>query len=87
MISKRKKEYYDQLSKKRNDSLTSSKAHWSILKAFYSGAKIILIPPIIMGNKVIKNFREKATFLNNFFTSQCTPIVNFTIHNYVQNRK
>ena len=87
MISKRKKEYYDQLSKKRNGSLTGSKAHWSILKAFYSGAKIILIPPIIMGNKVIKNFREKANFLNNFFTSQCTPIVNFTIHNYVQNRK
>ena len=87
MISKRKKEYYDLLSKKRNDSLTSSKVHWSILKAFYSAAKILLIPPIIMNNKVIKNFREKTTFLNNFFTSQCAPIVNFTIHNYVQNRK
>ena len=60
MISKRKKEYYDQLSKKLNDPLTSSKTYRSILKTFYSGTKIPLIPPIIIDNKVIKNFREKT---------------------------
>ena len=60
MISKRKKEYYDQLSKKLNDPLTSSKTYWSMLKTFYSGTKIPLIPPIIIDNKVIKNFREKT---------------------------
>ena len=42
IISKRKKEYYHQLSKKFNDPLTISEAYWSILKIFYSGTKISL---------------------------------------------
>ena len=75
MISKRKKKYCDQLYKKLNDPLTSSKTYWYILKTFYSGTKIPLIPPINIDNKVITNFREKAIFLNNFFASQCTPIL------------
>ena len=79
MISKRKKEYYDQLSKKLNDPLTSSKTYWSILKTFYSGTKIPLIPPIIIDNKVIRNFREKANVFNIFFALQCMAIVNDSI--------
>ena len=74
MISKRKKEYYDQLSKKLNDPLTSSKTYWSILKTFYSCTKIPLIPPITIDNNVITNFREKAIFLNNVFALQCIPL-------------
>ena len=38
-----------------------------------------MIPPIIIDNKVITNFREKANFFNNSFASQCTPIVNDSI--------
>ena len=79
MISKRKKEYYDQLSKKLNDPLTSSKTYWSMLKTFYSGTKIPLIPPIIIDNKVIRNFREKANVFNIFFALQCMAIVNDSI--------
>ena len=79
MISKRKKEYYDQLSKKRNDPLSSSKTYWSILKTFYSGTKIPLISLIIRDNKVITNIREKANVFNSFFASKCMPIVNDSI--------
>ena len=79
MISKRKKEYYDQLSKKLNDPLTSSKTYWSMLKTFYSGTKIPLIPPIIIDNKVIRNFREKANVFNIFLALQCMAIVNDSI--------
>ena len=91
MISKRKKEYYDQLSKKLNDPLTSSKTYWSILKTFYSGTKIPLIPPIIIDNKVITNFRGKANVFNNFFASKCMSIVNdstlpFTIMYRTENK-
>ena len=57
MISERKKDYYDQLSKTLNDPLTSPKAYWSILKTFYGGTEILLIPPIIIDNNVITNFR------------------------------
>ena len=79
MISKRKKEYFDQLSKKFNDPVTNSKAYWSILKTFYSGTKIHLIPPIIIDNKFITNFIEKTNVFNNFFASQCMSIVNDSI--------
>ena len=74
MISKRKKEYYDQLSKKLDDPLTSSKACWSMLKTFYSGTKIPLIPPIIIDNKVITNFTEKANVFNNFLLHDVCPL-------------
>ena len=41
IISKRKQEYYDQLSKKLNDPLTSPKAYWSILKTFIVAQKFL----------------------------------------------
>ena len=46
MISARKEEYYIHLSKKLNNPSTSSKTYWSILKSFYKGYKIPLIPPL-----------------------------------------
>ena len=41
-----------------------------------------MIPPIIIANKVITNFREQAiilTIFNNFFASKCMSIVNDNI--------
>ena len=74
MISERKKEYYDQLSKKLDDPLTTSKTYWFIFKTFYSGTKIPLIPPIIIDNKVITNFTEKANVFNNFLLHDVCPL-------------
>ena len=51
MISIRKDEYYDHLSKKLNDPNTSVKTYWSILKSFYKGTKVPLIPPLLVNNK------------------------------------
>ena len=68
MIYKRKKkEYYDQLSKKLNDLLSSPKAQWSILKPFYNGTKIPLIPPLIIDRKIVTNFREANGFFKMMF--------------------
>ena len=61
MIYKRRKK--EQLSKKPNDPLTSPKAQWSILKSFYSGTKIPLIPPLVINNKIVTNFRKANIFL------------------------
>ena len=61
------------------DPLTSYKAYWSILKTIYSGTKVPLILLIIIDNKVIIKFREKANFVNNFFASQCMSIVNDSV--------
>ena len=76
MILKRKNDYYRQLSDKLNDPETSAKAYWSILKTLYNGKKIPLIPPILVNNKLISNFKEKANYFSDFFASQCTPMSN-----------
>ena len=74
MISKRKKEYYDQLSKKLNYPLTSSKTYWSILKTFCSGTKIPLIPSIIIDNKAITNLEKRQMFLIIFLFRNVCPL-------------
>ena len=45
-----------------------------ILKTFYNGKKIQLIPPILINNKLISSFKEKANHFNAFFASLCTPV-------------
>ena len=54
------------------------------LKTLYNGKKIPLILPIIVNNKLISNFKEKANHFNDFFASQFTPISN---HSALPNTK
>ena len=89
MILKRKENYYCALSNKLNDSHTSAKSYWSILETFYNWKKITLIPPILINNKLIWNFKEKANNFNTSFASQCIlvssnstlPLVTTTVTN------
>ena len=76
MILKRKDDYHRQLSDKFNDLKMSAKAYWYILKTLYNGQKIPLIPPILVNNKLISNFKEKPNHFNAFFASRCTPVFN-----------
>ena len=76
MILKGKNDYHRQVSDKLNDSETSAKPYWSILKTFYNGKKIPLIPLILVNNKLIPNFKEKVNYFSDFFESQCIPISN-----------
>ena len=76
IISKRKEDYYCALSDKLNDPYTSAKSYWSILKNLYNRKKIPLIPPILISNKLVSNFKEKANHFNDFLASQCTPVPN-----------
>ena len=75
LISIRKEEY-NNLSKKLNDPNTSAKIYWLILKSFYKGNRVPLIPPLLVNNKIVSDFTEKANLSNDFFASQCTPISN-----------
>ena len=63
-------------SDKLNDPHTNAKSYWSILKTLYNGKKIPLIPPILISDKLVSNFKEKANHFNAFFVSQCTPVPN-----------
>ena len=64
------------VSDKLNDPLTSAKSYWYILKTLYNGKRIPLIPSILINNKLISNFKEKANYFNAFIASQCTRIFN-----------
>ena len=50
IIAKRKEDYHNIIASKLNNSKTSAKAYWSILKIFYSCKKIPVIPPLLINN-------------------------------------
>ena len=64
---------------KLNDSKTSDKTCWSILKSFYNNSKIPLIPPLLVNNKIVSDFTEKENLFNDFFVTQCTPLSNNSV--------
>ena len=76
LISENKYKYYNKLAMKLNNPNTSSKTYWSILKTFYNGRKIPIIPPLIKDGKLESDFKIKANHFNSFFASQCTHLVN-----------
>ena len=75
-ISSSKMKYHECLADKLNDSKTAPKTYWAILKTFVNGSKIPLIPPLLVDNKLVTDFLDKANLFNNFFAKQCTPISN-----------
>ena len=67
LISKSKEKYYQRINAKLNDPSLSNKTYWSILKAFYNGKKVPIIPPLFINNKFVTDFQEKANAFNSFF--------------------
>ena len=76
VIAKRKEDYYNIIASKLNNPKTSAKAYWSILKTFYNGKKIPVIPPLLINSELISDFKMKANHFNSFFASHCTPLNN-----------
>ena len=54
------------------------KTYWAILKTFVNGSKIPLIPPLLVDNKLVTDFLDKANLLNNFSAEQGTPVSNYS---------
>ena len=48
-------------------------------KIFLNDSKIPFIPPLLVNNKIVSDFTEKANLFNGFFATQCTPLSNNTI--------
>ena len=46
-----KQKYFNEISKKLCDQLTSTKCYWSLLKTILNGKKVPCIPPIFHNNK------------------------------------
>ena len=78
LIEKSQDEYYYRLGKRLNDPSTSAKSYWTILKTFYNKRKIPLIPPLLVNNSFVTDFKEKANLFNESFCKQCTLVPNDT---------
>ena len=71
LISESKGKYYNKLVMKLNNPKTSSKTCWSILKTFYNGRIIPIIPRILRDGKLESDFKIKidsqfyASLVNN----------------------
>ena len=76
MIQNRKEKYFYDLSLKLNNTQTSPKTYWSIIKSCYNGRKIPVMPPLSVNGKIITNFKEKGSLFNKYFSSQCNPLPN-----------
>ena len=79
LVCKSKDDYHKQLARKLTNPKTSSKTYWSILKTFYNGKKVPLIPPLVINNKLEPDFKRKADHFNKFFASRCTPLKNDSV--------
>ena len=73
-IRSSKEKLYCKFSTKLANPSTSSKTYWSILKTFINGKKMPIIPPLLVNDKFITNFLEKANLFNEFFSKQCQPL-------------
>ena len=76
LIDTTKTLYYENLGKKLNNPLLQAKTYWSILKTFYNGKKIPLIPPLLVNDNFVTVMKTKADIFNKFFAEQCTPLKN-----------
>ena len=76
LILQTKTSYYENLGRKLNDPTLQSKTYWSILKGFYNGKRVPVIPPLLVNNKLVTDFKVKANIFNNLFSKQCTPLAN-----------
>ena len=73
-------EYYVHFSNKLNDPSTRSKFYWSILNSFYKRSKVPLTPLLLVNNKIVSDFTEKANPFKVFFYSHCRPISNNSVY-------
>ena len=76
LITTAKESYFEKLGHKLNDPRTSSKTYWSILKRFLNKQKIPEIPPLLVDNEFVTDFKTKAGTFNVFFSEQCNTLDN-----------
>ena len=60
VISRRKEEHQNDLVLKLSDPMTNAKTYWSLLKTFYNGEKVPIIPQLLINNEIISDFEAKA---------------------------
>ena len=68
--------FLTKMGNKVNDPGTSQKSYWKIINRVMNKCRAPKIPPLFINNRFILDCREKAKHFNDFFSQQCTPIIN-----------
>ena len=79
LISTSKNDYNLHLASKLIDPTTSSKIYSTILKTFYNGRKIPIIPTLLINDKLESDFKKKAHHFTVFFISKYTLLINNSV--------
>ena len=74
LIRYTKTEYHSKLTAKLVNPSSSAKTYRSISKTFANGKKVPVVPPLLINNECISNFKTKTYYFNRFFNQQCTAI-------------
>ena len=72
---KRKNKNHIHLAITLSDPRTSSKTYWSIMRTFFRGKKIPIIPPSFINEKLVPEFKAKAKYFNDFFLCKCSAVI------------
>ena len=78
-VESAKLSYLKNLGNKVNDPRTSQKSYWRIINRVMNKCRTPKIPPIFVNNMFILNCCEKAKSFNDWFSKQCTPIINNSV--------
>ena len=76
LIKDAKQSYYDKLGEKLSDPQIGAKHFWNAFHRISNRTKKTNIPPIILNDKYISNFRDKANIFNDYFSDQCNILDN-----------
>ena len=66
------------ISEKLNNSNTSTKCYWSLIKTLLNGKKVPCVPPIYDNNRYVTDFKEKCQLFNSYFSEQCSLLKNIS---------
>ena len=70
LIRSNKKKYFSNLNERLQDSSTSSKSWWGIVKSLYGAKMQMSIPTLIEGARYICCSKEKSELFNDYFYAQ-----------------
>ena len=71
--------YLTNMGKKLNDPNTSQMSYWKVINKVMNKCKAPKIPPLLVNDTFVLNYREKAKLLTDFFSQQCNPVFNDSV--------
>ena len=74
-LSNNRKSYFLNFSNQLNDKCLNPEKYWTLLRSFYNGRKVPLIPPILKDNKHLSDFKEKLTILMSYLACNVLPLL------------